>query len=124
MKDFHDDPRIGRYADVLMDRQFKRTFGSDKNKRLTELLLQALIPEHCIESIEFVTQELRSSVPLVSQPPLTRPLSGVFRARARRFAVDYFGTETIFPCARNTEQGASQRARRRAGRSLRSKRCR
>ena len=57
MKDFHDDPRIGRYADVLMDRQFKRTFGSDKNKRLTELLLQALIPEHRIESIEFVTQE-------------------------------------------------------------------
>ncbi|MBQ9463470.1 MAG: Rpn family recombination-promoting nuclease/putative transposase [Bacteroidales bacterium] len=50
-------PRIGRYASVLTDRQFKRIFGTEKNKRLTELLLGELIPERRIASLSFVSQE-------------------------------------------------------------------
>lgn len=50
-------PVIGRYADVLMDRWFKRSFGTNENKLLTEKLLQLLIPEHHIESITFVNEE-------------------------------------------------------------------
>ena len=49
--------RIGRYASVLTDRQFKRIFGTEKNKRLTELLLRELIPERRIASLSFVSQE-------------------------------------------------------------------
>ena len=35
---------IGRFADILMDRWFKRSFGSEAGKRLLQLLLQELIP--------------------------------------------------------------------------------
>ncbi len=49
--------RLGNYADILTDRTFKRSFGSERWKRLTELLLQLLIPEHQIESISFSPTE-------------------------------------------------------------------
>ena len=49
--------QIGKYADILMDRWFKRTFGSEQRKRLTELLLQLLIPEHDIVSIKLAPIE-------------------------------------------------------------------
>ena len=51
-----DAPAIGRYADILSDRWFQRSFGSDQFKRLTELLLQLLIPESTIKSITFLSQ--------------------------------------------------------------------
>ena len=47
---------IGRYADILSDRWFQRSFGTNQFKRLTELLLQLLIPEHKIKSISFEPQ--------------------------------------------------------------------
>ena len=49
--------RIGTYANVLLDDWFKRTFGDESRKRLTELMLELLIPEHDIRSISFAPQE-------------------------------------------------------------------
>ena len=49
--------KIGRYANVLKDRWFKRTFGWTKAKRLMQLLLQQLIPERDISDISFGPQE-------------------------------------------------------------------
>lgn len=48
---------IGRYANVLMDRWFKRTFGWAPAKRLMQLFLQELIPERTITEISFGPQE-------------------------------------------------------------------
>ena len=49
--------RIGRYANVLMDRWFKRSFGWAPAKRLMQLFLQELIPERTITEISFGPQE-------------------------------------------------------------------
>ena len=49
--------RIGRYANVLKDRWFKRTFGWAPAKRLMQLFLQELIPERTITDISFGPQE-------------------------------------------------------------------
>ena len=49
--------RIGRYANVLLDRWFKRTFGWAPAKRLMQLFLQELIPERTITEISFGPQE-------------------------------------------------------------------
>ena len=47
----------GPYADVLMDRWFKRTFGWAPAKRLMTLFLQELIPERKIADLYFGPQE-------------------------------------------------------------------
>lgn len=49
--------KIGRYANVLLDRWFKRTFGWAPAKRLMQLFLQELIPERIITEISFGPQE-------------------------------------------------------------------
>ena len=49
--------KIGRYANILMDRWFKRTFGWAPAKRLMQLFLQELIPERVITDISFGPQE-------------------------------------------------------------------
>lgn len=48
---------IGRYADIRMDRWFKRSFGTEANKRLLQLLLQELIPEREISELTLSPQE-------------------------------------------------------------------
>lgn len=49
--------KIGRYANILKDRWFKRTFGWAPAKRLMQLFLQELIPEREITEISFGPQE-------------------------------------------------------------------
>ena len=49
--------KIGRYANILKDRWFKRTFGWAPAKRLMQLFLQQLIPEREITEISFGPQE-------------------------------------------------------------------
>ena len=49
--------KIGRYANVLKDRWFKRSFGWAPAKRLMQLFLQELIPERIITDINFGPQE-------------------------------------------------------------------
>ena len=49
--------KIGPYADVLMDRWFKRTFGWSPAKRLLQLFLQELIPEREIVDLSYGPQE-------------------------------------------------------------------
>ena len=48
---------IGRFADIRMDRWFKRSFGTEANKRLLQLLLQELIPEREISELTLSPQE-------------------------------------------------------------------
>ncbi len=48
---------IGKYANIKLDRWFKRSFGTEENKRLLQLLLMELIPEHDFHSIDFSPQE-------------------------------------------------------------------
>ena len=48
---------IGRYARVTLDAWFKRTFGTERHKRLLHLFLQELLPEHQIEEISLDTTE-------------------------------------------------------------------
>ena len=50
-------PRIGRYANILLDRWFKRTFGWAPARRLMQLFLQELIPERVITDISYGAQE-------------------------------------------------------------------
>ena len=50
-------PTIGRYANILLDRWFKRTFGWAPAKRLMQLFLQELIPERQIKTISYGPQE-------------------------------------------------------------------
>ena len=45
------NPNIGRYARVMMDGWFKRTFGTENHKPLLHLFLQELLPEHHIVEI-------------------------------------------------------------------------
>ena len=52
-----DERPIGRYARIIMDHWFKRTFGTESRKRLLKLFLQELIPEHDIDSITYAPQE-------------------------------------------------------------------
>ena len=47
----------GRFARIILDRWFKRTFGEESRKRLLELLLKELIPEREIESLTYVRDE-------------------------------------------------------------------
>ena len=49
--------KIGRYANILLDRWFKRTFGREQAKRLMQLFLQALIPDREIAEISYGPQE-------------------------------------------------------------------
>ncbi len=53
----HNEIRIGRFADIRMDRWFKRSFGTEANKRLLHLLLQELIPERTISELTLSPQE-------------------------------------------------------------------
>ena len=49
---------LGRYADVLLDSSFKRSFKEYGNaKRLMQLFLEALIPERKIKSLEYTSEE-------------------------------------------------------------------
>ena len=54
-----EDPpvNLGRYANILLDRWFKRTFGWAPAKRLMQLLLQQLIPERTITELSVGPQE-------------------------------------------------------------------
>ena len=53
----NDKPIIGRYARIIMDYWFKRTFGTEPNKDLLIMLLKELIPEHDIQDLTYVQQE-------------------------------------------------------------------
>ena len=46
-----------RYASVLLDYWFKRTFGMEGRQRLLMLFLQEVIPEHRIASLTYAPQE-------------------------------------------------------------------
>ena len=51
-------PQLGRFANVLLDRWFKRTFvGEDDRKRLLILFLNELIPERDIVDLDYSPQE-------------------------------------------------------------------
>lgn len=54
---------IGRYARILLDGFFKTAFGSEKNKRLTTLFLEELIPERKIKNLSFVQNEHINTYP-------------------------------------------------------------
>ena len=56
--------KLGRYANVLMDRWFKRIFGWRPQKRLMQLFLQELIPERVITDINFGPQEYINPIEL------------------------------------------------------------
>lgn len=56
-KNPQDQPQVGRYARIILDRWFKRTFGAESRKRLLQLLLTELIPEREISSLTYVTSE-------------------------------------------------------------------
>lgn len=47
----------GRYARILLDYWFKRSFGTEKWKRLLVLFLEEVIPERKIVDLTFVSQE-------------------------------------------------------------------
>ena len=53
----NDNVTIGRYARIIMDDWFKRSFGTESRKRLLELFLRELIPEHDIVQLTYVSQE-------------------------------------------------------------------
>jgi len=46
-----------KYADILLDSTFKRTFGSERYKRVMLLFLQILLPEKNIKDIRYVNTE-------------------------------------------------------------------
>ena len=48
---------IGRYARILMDDWFKRSFGTESRKRLLQLFLEELIPERKIKSLTYTNTE-------------------------------------------------------------------
>lgn len=50
-------PIIGRYARILLDDWFKRSFGQETSKRLLQLFLEALIPEHHIVELSYANTE-------------------------------------------------------------------
>ena len=53
----------GRYACVLLDYWFKRTFGMEGRQRLLMLFLQEVIPEHKIASLTYAPQEHENPIP-------------------------------------------------------------
>ena len=53
----NNNETIGRYARIIMDDWFKRSFGTESRKRLLELFLRELIPEHDIVQLTYVPQE-------------------------------------------------------------------
>ena len=48
---------IGRYANILLDDWFKRTFGEESRKHIMELFLKELIPERKIVKLKYEPQE-------------------------------------------------------------------
>ena len=53
----NDSSPHGRYARILIDYWFKRSFGSERWKRLMQLFLEEVIPERRIKELTFVSQE-------------------------------------------------------------------
>ena len=51
------DAHVGRYANILLDYWFKRTFGTEARKRLLQLFLQEVIPERQIKELTYAPQE-------------------------------------------------------------------
>ncbi len=47
----------GRYANLMLDTSFKRSFGSEHYKRVLQLLLQELLPERQIVDLKYEPQE-------------------------------------------------------------------
>ena len=56
-------PIVGRYARIIMDYWFKRTFGEEPRKRLLQLFLEELIPERKITNLTYVNKEHISPFP-------------------------------------------------------------
>ena len=56
-------PLIGRYARIIMDDWFKRTFGDESRKRLLQLFLEELIPERKITQLTLVNTEHINPLP-------------------------------------------------------------
>lgn len=56
-------PLVGRYARIIMDYWFKRTFGDESRKRLLQLFLEELIPERKISQLSFVNTEHLNPIP-------------------------------------------------------------
>ena len=54
---------MSRYANILMDYWFKRTFGSEGNKRLLILVLREIIPEMDIKDLSYTNREHHSPFP-------------------------------------------------------------
>ena len=52
-----------RYANILMDSVFKRTFGTEINKRIMILFLQEIIPEAHVEDITYSNKEHQNPFP-------------------------------------------------------------
>ena len=52
-----EDVVLGRYANILVDDWFKRTFGEKHSKRLLQLFLQEVIPDRDIADISYAPQE-------------------------------------------------------------------
>lgn len=58
-----EKPTIGRYANIRLDRWFKRTFGVEERKHLLVELLKGIIPEHDFEDLEYAQQEFQNEDP-------------------------------------------------------------
>lgn len=52
-----DAQPMGRYARIIMDYWFRRTFGDESRKRLLQLFLEELIPERKILELTYVNKE-------------------------------------------------------------------
>ena len=50
-------PALGRYANIMLDHWFKRSFADESRKRLLLLFLREVIPDREIASLEFAPQE-------------------------------------------------------------------
>ena len=48
---------LGRYARIILDDWFKRSFGTESRKRLLLLFLQELLPEHHIVKLTYANNE-------------------------------------------------------------------
>ena len=55
--------KIGRYANIKLDRWFKRTFGVEERKHLLVAFLRELIPEHDFEELELAKDEFINEQP-------------------------------------------------------------
>ena len=55
--------KIGRYANIKLDRWFKRTFGVEERKHLLVGLLKELLPEHDFEDLHYAGQEFINENP-------------------------------------------------------------